>query len=456
MTEEKESGKFIEKFIDFASALGNQIYLRSLRDAFATIMPVFIVAGIAVLINNIIFPLFLSGDALLSAQVWGNLLTNGTLSISGLLIAAAIGYRLARNMDYENPFMGAVISVSVLIIMMPTVISATPFGATDSDAVVKVTGALAYSNLGTSGMFAGIIIGLLATDIFIRLTKIEKLKIKMPEMVPPAVADSFNALIPVIIIFCIFGALAAMLNVFAATDLVNLIKYWIAEPLKSVNASLPGVCLLYTLGNLLFCFGIHQSVITGSLLDPFMIANINENMLAFANHQAIPNILCSPLVNNFGLIGGSGDTLCLIIATFIFSKYKASRSISELSLAPGLFNINEPVIFGYPIVFNIALIIPFVLMPTLGIIIGYYTTLWGWMNPSIVFTPWTTPPLLAPYLATGGDWRAVVIQLFVIILGVFVYLPFMKLSERIQMRSAGIEEKEEAAETGEAGKAAAE
>ena len=153
-----------------------------------------------------------------------------------------------------------------------------------------------------------------------------------------------------------------------------------------------------------------------------------------------PNILCSPLVNNFGLLGGSVNTICLIIATFLFSKYKASRSIAELSAAPGLFNINEPVIFGYPIVFNIALIIPFVLMPTIGITIGYYTTLWGWMNPSVVFTPWTTPPILNAYLATGGDWRAVVIQLAVIALGVLIYLPFMKLSEKIQSKSAGMDE----------------
>ena len=441
MQEESKFSQFTEKFVDFAAELGNQIYLRSLRDAFATIMPIFIVAGISVLVNNVIFPLFLTGDSLASAQVWGSVVTNGTLSVSGLLLAAAIGYCLAKNKEYKNPFAAAIISLSTLIIMMP--INLELVTVADSDVTIAVTGALSYSNLGTSGMFAGIIIGLLATDLFIKLAGIEKLRIKMPEMVPPAVTASFNVLIPVIIILCGFGAVSALLGVFASTDLVSLIRYWIAEPLKSVNASLPGVCLLYTLGNLLFCFGIHQSVITGALLDPFMIQNINENMLAFANHQAIPNILCSPLLNNFGLLGGSGNTICLIIATFLFSKYKASRSIAELSAAPGLFNINEPVIFGYPIVFNIALIIPFVLMPTIGITIGYYTTLWGWMNPSVVFTPWTTPPILNAYLATGGDWRAVVIQLAVIALGVLIYLPFMKLSEKIQSKSAGLDEEDE-------------
>ena len=119
MQEESKFSQFTEKFVDFAAELGNQIYLRSLRDAFATIMPIFIVAGISVLVNNVIFPLFLTGDSLASAQVWGSVVTNGTLSVSGLLLAAAIGYCLAKNKEYKNPFAAAIISLSTLIIMMP-------------------------------------------------------------------------------------------------------------------------------------------------------------------------------------------------------------------------------------------------------------------------------------------------------------------------------------------------
>ncbi len=139
------------------------------------------------------------------------------------------------------------------------------------------------------------------------------------------------------------------------------------------------------------------------------------------------------------MIGGTGSTICLLIAIFIFSKQRASKNVPSLSGAPGLFNIDEPVIFGYPIVFNIPMMIPFVLQPVIGILIAYFFTSIGWMSRVVVFIPWATPPLLSAYLATAGDWRAVIVQLLIIIIGVLFYLPFMKISERVMAREASLE-----------------
>ena len=162
--EEKRS--FADRFAEGAAKLGNQIHLKTLRDAFATIMPLYILAGLAVLVNNVIFTKLLSGAALESATYWGNLIVNGTLNISGLMIAPMIGYFLSRNRGFGNPLAAAIIAIASLIIMMPGTITAVPVGAEDA---VALQGVLSFANLGTNSMFAGIIIGLLATELFIRI-----------------------------------------------------------------------------------------------------------------------------------------------------------------------------------------------------------------------------------------------------------------------------------------------
>ncbi|HIX66821.1 MAG TPA: PTS transporter subunit EIIC [Candidatus Anaerostipes excrementavium] len=435
------NNKFIDKFSNVAMRVGGQIHLKALRDTFATIMPLYILAGLAVLVNNVVLPFILKGAALENAQYWGTVITNGTLNISGLLVAPIVAYMLSQSRRFENPLAAALIALSSLVVMMPNVLEVTPLNA---EKAVATTGVLGYSNIGTTGLFAGIIIGLITAELFINISSIDKLKIKLGDNIPLAVSNSFNVLIPVILVLAFWGIISTILYVSFDTNLVALISQFIQEPLRKVNTSLVGVLFLYSLGNFLFTLGIHQTVIYGTLLEPLLIANINENMLAYANHQAIPNIMNVAFVPTFGMIGGSGSTIVLIIVTLLFSKNKVSKSIAKLGLAPGIFNINEPIIFGYPIVYNIALMIPFVLLPAIGIAVAYAATAIGFMNPCVVYIPWTTPPLVNAYLATAGDWRAVIVQLLIIIIGVLLYLPFVKINDKIVEKQMTEGEAEEA------------
>ncbi|MCS8569774.1 PTS sugar transporter subunit IIC [Pediococcus pentosaceus] len=427
--------KFIDQFTNIAFKIGNQVHLRSLRDAFAIIMPLFILAGIGVLVNNVIFPWIVSGTTLTKFQFFGTYITNGTLNVAGILIAPTIGYCLALNKNYNNKITAAIMALATLIIMMPINITAT---TVKNSHIVNVTGALSFQNIGTTGMFSGIIIGLLATEMFIKLSKIKKLQIHLSDSVPSAVAGSFNTMIPALITMSLFAILASVLTVVFHTDLISLITSLIQEPLRRVNTSLPGLLLIYGTGNLLFAFGIHQAVINGTLLDPVLLINMNKNMAAYAAGDHIPYIINNVFRDTFGMLGGTGSTICLLIATLLFSKTKSSRDITKMALVPSIFNINEPVIFGYPIVFNISLIIPFVLMPSLGISIAYFFTAIGWMHRVVVMVPWTTPPLLNSYLATGGDWRAPIVQGLTMVLGVLIYWPFLKISERVAAKQAEI------------------
>lgn len=435
-----ENSKFVEKFTMVAAKLGNQIHLRSLRDAFATAMPLYILAGLAVLLNNTVFTWIFTGDTLTSVQYWGTTIANATLNVSGILIAAIAGYFLAVNREFNNPIAAAMISIASLLVMMPTSVSIIPEGATDP---VTISGVLSYSNLGTGAMFAGVIIGLISTEFFIKVSNIEKLKVNLGDSVPPSVGKSFNVLLPVIIVLSVFGIVSALLFNIAGMNLIDLITTFIQEPLRHVSTGLWGCLILYSLGNLLWLFGIHQSVIYSSILEPLLIINITQNIAAYNAGEAIPNIINVSQVTTFGLIGGSGSTICLIIATFLIGRNKATRNVAKLSIAPGLFNINEPVIFGYPIVYNIAMAIPFILVPSLGILLSYIATSLGMISPAVSLVPWTTPPLISAFLATAGDWRAVVLQAIVIVLGVIIYMPFVKINDRVLEKQAEMVNSEE-------------
>ena len=434
-----DNGKsFLDKFAEVSAKVGNQVHLRSLRDAFATITTLYILAGIAVLINNVVFPLFpLDAAGLANLQTWGSAITLGTLNVSAIILAGLIGYSLAKNERFDNPLACVVVAISAFVIMMPQQITATLAATspllTDKVTSAEVTGALSTANTGTNGLFAAIIIALLSVTLFIKISGVEKLKVKLGEGVPPAVSNSFNVMIPMLLNLSIFAIAAALLAVFAGTDLCTIISTCISNPLKSImNAGPWAVILIYTLANLLFCVGIHQSTISGATVEPILTMLIVDNMATFAAGGTIQpdHYMNMQIVNSFALIGGSGCTLMLLLDTFLFSKNKASKTVAKMAIVPGLFNINEPVIYGYPVVYNLPLMIPFVLLPDLFIGITYGLTCAGIISPCIAQVPWTMPPVINALLATGFDWRAGVWQALELVIGMAVYLPFMRISEK--------------------------
>lgn len=423
-----------DRFAFVAQKLGAQIHLRSLRDAFASIMPFMILAGFMTLINYVILePAGFMGNlvnpnTLTTWQSIGVSIANGTLNIMTLLVAVAISYHLCVNRGYKNVIAPILVVLSTMIVVTPLTTTFSPEGSTESFLISNV---IPVSYTSASGMFVGIIVGLLATDLFIKLSSNKKMQINISGNIPPAVIKSFNVLIPIMVNVIIFAVASFLLNQLFNMDFNTLISTIITKPLSYVTTSLLGFLLITSIANLFFGFGIHQAVISGALLDPFLLQNMQDNMLAYANHQEIPHIINMAFKDTFAVMGGSGNTISLLIAIFIFSRRKDYRDISKMSLTPSIFNISEPIIFGLPIVFNPMLIIPFVLAPIFSLSVAYFATALGLINHVVVQTPWTTPPIISGFLATGGDWRASVLQLLIIIITVFMYLPFLKVDERV-------------------------
>lgn len=417
-----------DRFTAVAAKIANITYLKILRDAFQVIMPMFILAGIGTLLNSVIFPALTNGSLLAKLQVFGTLISNATLNISAMLVAPMISYYLAKARKFDSPMSAVIVTIGSLFAIMPIVNQATIKG---TEKMAEVTGVVTFDKIGTNGMFAGIIIGFVATEIFIKLSKLKALKINLGQGIPPAVATSFELMIPIFITILIICLVSTLLVDLWNTSVIDFITMAIQKPLTKVGNSFIGFTFLFALANFVFSIGIHPSTITSSIMKAPLMVAMNENMTAAAAGRQAPNIINYSFRLVFGQMGGTGATLGLLIAILLFTKYKPFKQVSKLALAPAIFNINEPIVFGLPVVFNVSLMIPFVLGPIIGTTIGYVMTAIGFIKPLTVLIPWTIPPFVNGFLASGGDWKVVLVQIIIVAVHVILYLPFLKVSEKI-------------------------
>ncbi|SET38003.1 PTS sugar transporter subunit IIC [Thorsellia anophelis] len=419
----------IDKTTLAVAKFSDLIYFRALRDGVGATVPFFFAASFAILLAYVICPLIIDSGALSVAQQIAEAIRQGSLSIMGLLIAPSVAFALAKHRGFDNPVSAALIAISVFFVFIPInqIISIHSLQEGLSNQITP---------FGTPSMLVGIVIGLLASDTYMMLVK-RNITLKFGQNVPPQVGNSIVGLIPYAITLLLFSIISVILNVSIKLSLFQLFETWIQSPLQLINTSLWGYNIIYGFGSLLFSFGIHQTGINSVLLDPLLLLNINENINLLAEGKELNHIITNSFQIMYTQMGGSGGTLSLIIAIFIFSRYQPSRDVAKVSVMPGIFAINEPMIFGFPIVFNPVMIVPFVMVPLISTTVAYYATLYGFVSKTVVMVPWTTPPLISGYIATAGDFRAVVLQFVLIILGVFIYLPFMKYSEKIMRLQQG-------------------
>ncbi|MBD7908218.1 PTS sugar transporter subunit IIC [Sporosarcina gallistercoris] len=427
-------GRFMEKFIEIAGKIGAQRHLVAIRDGFVAIMPLIIVGSFAILINN--FPPLGSFsfvewmNGLLGEGNWqavGGSIWNGTFAVLGLLVAFSIAYNLAKSYEVDGLSAG-LISAASYIMLVP----------------VTEDWGLNFAWLGSQGLFVGIVLALSLTELFRILVK-SRWTIKMPEGVPEGVARSFQALIPATIILIIVGCFQALMTVFAEISIFEVIFQVIQEPLQGLGNTLPAAILIAFLNHLLWFFGLHGTNIIGSVMEPLYLPLIQENLELFSSGVSafdVPYTVTKPFLDSFVFMGGSGTTIALIAAIFIVIRKEKNhpyREVGKLSAPASLFNINEPVIFGLPIVLNPAMLIPFILVPVTLTIISYFALATGLVPKTVAIIPWTTPPILSGYLVTGGSWRGIVLQLVNFAIAVAIYIPFVMVGVRALKQQAGRE-----------------
>lgn len=427
---------FEEHFVPIAARIGGQRHLVAIRDGFATLMPIIMAGSFAVLLNALPIP---GWDKFLATAVGAQLKTmNGTiwwgsLAMLSIFITFSVAYNLAKGYD-ANGLQAGLLSVASFLIMIPQAPKlGLPEGVTMADGATAFNawGNINWGYTNAQGMFVGIIVALIATELFVKLSKTDFLVIKMPEGVPPAVARSFAALFPGMIVLALMSILCMLLGQTADHNLFATITKYVGAPVKTMTDSLGSALFIVFIQQFLWFFGLHGPNIIGAVTEPILLQLLDENMRAIASGQVAPHIITKPFFDSFVHLGGSGGTITLLAALFFAGKRKQNREIAKLGVAPGLFNINEPVIFGFPIVLNPILFVPFVFGPLVLTIIAYLATAIGLVPKTIAMVPWTFPPIIGGFVATASIQGALLAAVNLVV-GFLMYLPFIKIIEKVQ------------------------
>lgn len=442
---EKQSfmDKLEEKLMPMAAKISGNVHLQSIRDGFAIAMPLLIIGSMFMLISN--FPIQSWMDLLRNTEVNGNTIasyfsaaTNATFTIMSIFVVIGIGHAYGSKLKV-NPLFSGIVSLVAWFILMPFSFEFTPEG---SEEALTVSG-LSFDWLGSKGVFIGIISAFLAVRIY--KTIIDKgLVIKMPAGVPPTVGQSFAALLPSAFVMTAFVLIRFIFTLTPWDNAFNFVYSVLQLPLQHIGGTLTAMVLVYLFAHILWFLGIHGTNITDSMFMPILYALSAENLAKVNAGQLPENIINVQFQNLFATYGGAGSTLSLLIVAVMIAKSKRLKQLSKLSILPAIFGINEPVIYGLPIVLNPLLIVPFILVPTINIIISYITMNIGLVPiPNGVIMPWTTPPIVSGFLSS--NWQGAVLQIFLIALGCLIYYPFIAAIDKNNL----IQEKELANESEE-------
>jgi PTS system cellobiose-specific IIC component len=287
---------------------------------------------------------------------------------------------------------------------------------------------LVMDGLGSKGLFTAILIALITVRVQKFFTD-KNFVIKLPENVPPVVYESFLSLSPMVFLVLLFWAIRFVLGV----D-INHIVQTAFSPLVFALNTLPGILVYALLVTLLWSVGINGDNAVDAVVAPIFLQFLAANVEAMTGGQPLPYITAYGFFTIFVNVGGTGATIALALI-MLNSKEPGYRKVSRLSLPTQIFQINEPIFFGFPIVLNPIFMIPYILNALILTTGTYLLMHWGVLNKPFVNVPWTTPPLIGHYLVTGGDWKAPVWGAVSIVIAMAIYYPFAKAAERQRLKA---------------------
>lgn len=407
----------LEKVVGpFAQAVGDSKHIKALTEGFMCTMPITLgVAIIAVLVN---LPIAAWTSFLQSSGLYATAqeVVSLTLSLLAIYVVGAIGYSYTKN-EGEKGYIGAVIATACFIVLIPVTTVTTEAGATISS--------LALSYMGSDGIFLAIILGLAIPSLYCFLMK-KNLRLKLPDSVPPMVSQSLAPTFVAMIIFTFVFFVKYACTFTSYGNLFTMVSTLVAKPISVFGANPLSIILVFSLMNLIWFFGIHPNAILMPYMPVLMMVSM-ANTEAFLSNQALPFLTFS-LIGACVQIGGAGNTLGLCIAS-LFAKSEKYKSMRKLVIPANIFNINEPVIFGFPVMLNPLYAIPMIFSP---IVSGFVA--WGLIsifpmtfNPTIQM-PWVTPGFITAFFQGGLP----LLLLWVLCLGIHfvMYLPFFLIDDK--------------------------
>ena len=460
---------FADKLGRVGAWCGQNKYLNAIKNGFQNFMPATISGAVGVLWTNVLVNSSTGLGAIwkpiMALEVLNPIfaaMQYATISCITIGVTMLVASEIAEA-NGETGAYPAVLGFILWMMVTPTSFAAKDLGASFIDKAgkshgytlgdfINVTGEAAkhkitadsftYSGILTNytaatGLFTGLIVAIVGMEIYNMFRKNDSLKIKMPEQVPPGVARAFEVLIPTCLTAIVVGAVGLVCQLATGAELNALIYNVIQKPLQNIiGNNLVAVCIMYVIIMLFWCVGIHGNNMVAAVKEPIFRPLLYANTAAYTAHHEIPYVMNLTMIQMFAEFGGSGVTIGLVIAILIFSKREDNRTIAGISIVPGLFNINETMTFGIPLVLNPILDIPFILAPVVTVIIGYILVSSGFCPKIVLEVPWTMPPVLFGFVATGGKPMGAVAQLIVLAVSVLVYIPFLIAYEKFQAKQA--------------------
>lgn len=423
-----------EKMLPIAAKLGANKVLIAIRDGITLSMPLIIIGSLFLVIAS--FPI----------EAWTTWLTNigvdsylwkgvdSSFGLMGLVASFGVAYSYARQHKVDG--------VSAGIIALSSFIVVTPFVTGENGAGIPV------GYMGSKGLFVAMVLGIISSLIFQWFIK-HNIQIKLPDAVPPAVARSFSALIPGAAIITLWLVVFGVLDKMSIGNIHDLLGKILGVPLGLIGNNIFGTIIAILLNSMFWFVGIHGGNVVNSILNPIWLMNSDANRLIFQADSAahLPNIITAQFMDNYVYMGGGGATLGLVIVIAIIARKKNASKISKtmapLTLTPGLFNINEPAMFGLPIVMNVSLLIPFILAPMANAIISYAAMATGLVAKTTgIAVSWTMPPIISGFLTTGGHISGAVLQIVCIAVDILIYWLFYQSVEKqnLVLESQEVEE----------------
>lgn len=396
-------------FVAALTALSENTYLSAIRAGMVSVVPLTIIGGLFMIVAYLPVPGW--EDRIAPYQQVLQVPVSATFGLLAVFVSFAIGYDLGQRLKQE-----AVVSASLatLVFLMLQ---------------IRLEDlSLEMDNLGSKGLFPAIVIALVS----VRLQKLFSDKgvvIKLPANVPHVVYESFLSLIPMCFLVLGFWLIRFVLGV----D-INQIVQTVFKPLVFALNTLPGILVYAFLVTMLWSVGINGDNAMDALVAPIFLQFLTENVAAMTQGQPLPNVTAYGFFTTFVNVGGTGATIALALI-MLNSKEPGFRKISRLSLPTQIFQINEPIFFGFPIVLNPVFMIPYLLNAMILTAGTYLLMDWGIINKPFVNVPWTTPPIIGHYLVSGGDWRAAAWGVLSILIAMAVYFPFAKAAERQRLRA---------------------
>ena len=401
-----------EKLTPLFIKLGTNSYIIGIRDGMVATVPFTIFGSLFIILQQFPNDKWLEFIAPYSAIL--GVPNTMTIGIISLYVAFAVGYNLAKEFKVDALMGGCLSFVGFMILQ------------------IDESYAISTAYFGSKGIFTAILVAIFAVKMVQFFTE-KGIIIKFPEGVPSSVAKSFATLIPGSVVL-------AALWVFSAVLGLNIpeIVITIFSPLVFALNSYPGILVFMVVSQMLWCVGIHGQSVLNAVGTPIFTTFITANMEAYVAGEAIPYITATGFIPCFISLGGAGATLglCLLMAR---SKEKSLSVLGKLATPAGIFNINEPVIFGLPIVMNPIMMIPFILVDVILLTGTYFLMFFDIIGRPVAQVPWIMPPVLGAYLTTGGNIPAAIWALVGLVISVLVYYPFFKIIEKQRLNGENLQ-----------------